>query len=110
MVSLLFQDYLIGDIEQIGAALYFADKPACEAGENGLVFDENNVRLLNKTQVVDLLKQDGRVTGAVGFGLLTPTLLGALACGGMVYLRELVCIDDTNRTYEICKQYETIAL
>ncbi|MEJ2110718.1 MAG: FAD-dependent oxidoreductase [Acidobacteriota bacterium] len=28
------------------------------------------VRLLNKTQVVDLLQQDGRVTGAVGFGLL----------------------------------------
>jgi succinate dehydrogenase / fumarate reductase flavoprotein subunit len=28
------------------------------------------VRLLDKTQVVDLLKQDGRVTGAVGFNLL----------------------------------------
>jgi succinate dehydrogenase/fumarate reductase flavoprotein subunit len=28
------------------------------------------VRLLDKTQVVELLKQDGRVTGAVGFNLL----------------------------------------
>ena len=28
------------------------------------------VRLVDKTHVVDLLKQDGRVTGAVGFNLL----------------------------------------
>jgi len=31
---------------------------------------ELGVRLLDKTQVTDLLKQDGRVTGAVGFNLL----------------------------------------
>ncbi|MBN2319477.1 MAG: FAD-dependent oxidoreductase [Acidobacteria bacterium] len=32
--------------------------------------DSLGVRLLDKTQVVDLLKQDGRVTGAAGFSLL----------------------------------------
>lgn len=53
--------------------------------------------------------RDAALVGAAGCGLLTPTLLGALACGGVVYLGELVCIDDTNRSYEICKQYETIA-
>jgi hypothetical protein len=53
--------------------------------------------------------RDAALVGAAGCGLLTPTLLGALACGGIVYLGELVCIDDTNRSYEICKQNETIA-
>ena len=53
--------------------------------------------------------RDAALVGAAGCGLLTPTLLGALACGGIVYLGELFCIDDTNRSYEICKQNETIA-
>ncbi|MFC5193656.1 hypothetical protein ACFPIK_17930 [Algoriphagus aquatilis] len=50
--------------------------------------------------------QDAALVGAAGCGLLTPTLWGALACGGFVYLGELACIDDANRSYDICKKYE----
>jgi hypothetical protein len=49
---------------------------------------------------------DAALVGAAGCGLLTPTLWGALACGGFVYLGELACIDDANRSYDICKKYE----
>ncbi|MFC3416067.1 hypothetical protein [Algoriphagus hitonicola] len=50
--------------------------------------------------------QDAALVGVAGCGLLTPTLLGALGCGAVVYLGELVCIDDANRSYDICKNYE----
>lgn len=50
--------------------------------------------------------QDAALVAAAGCGLLTPTLLGALGCGAVVYLGELVCIDDADRSYEICKNYE----
>ncbi len=50
--------------------------------------------------------QDGALVGAAGCAILTPTLLGALGCGGVVYFGELVCIDDAERTYDICKSYE----
>ncbi|PZX58184.1 hypothetical protein [Algoriphagus chordae] len=50
--------------------------------------------------------RDGALVAAAGCGLLTPTLLGALGCGGIVYLAELVCIDDADRSYGICKIYE----
>ena len=49
---------------------------------------------------------DAALIGAAACGLLTPTLGGAFLCGGFVYLTELACIDDANRSYEICKKYE----
>lgn len=50
--------------------------------------------------------QDAALVSAAACGLLTPTLGGALLCGGFVYLGELVCIDYAERSYDICKKYQ----
>lgn len=49
---------------------------------------------------------DTALVAAAGCAIFTPTLLGALTCGGIIYLGELVCIDDASRTFKICKKYE----
>ena len=49
---------------------------------------------------------DAALVAAAGCAILTPTLLGALACGGIVYLGELICLDDASRSFKICKKYE----
>lgn len=49
---------------------------------------------------------DTALVAAAGCAIFTPTLLGALACGGIIYLGELVCIDDATRSFKICKKYE----
>jgi hypothetical protein len=50
--------------------------------------------------------RNAALVASAACGLLTPTLLGALACGGFVYLSELVCIDDATKSYKTCKKYE----
>ncbi|MDO8968472.1 MAG: hypothetical protein Q8S14_19400 [Algoriphagus sp.] len=54
--------------------------------------------------------QEGALVGAAACALLTPTLLGALGCGGFVWIAELACIRAANRDYDICFEYERIAL
>lgn len=49
---------------------------------------------------------DTALVAAAGCAIFTPTLLGALTCGGIINLGELVCIDDASRTFKICKKYE----
>ncbi len=49
---------------------------------------------------------DTALVAAAGCAIFTPTLLGALACGGIIYLGELVCIDDASKSFKICKKYE----
>jgi hypothetical protein len=50
--------------------------------------------------------QNAALVEAAGCGLLSPTIFLALACGGIVYLGELVCIDSAGRSFKICKKYE----
>lgn len=50
--------------------------------------------------------RDVALVGAATCAIFSPTLLGALACGGIVYLGELICIDDASRSFKICKKYE----
>jgi hypothetical protein len=54
--------------------------------------------------------QEGALIAAAGCAILSPTLLPALGCGAFVWLAELGCIRATNRDYEICYEYERIAL
>jgi len=49
---------------------------------------------------------DAALVGAASCAIFAPTLLGALACGGGIYLGELICIDDASRSFKICKKYE----
>ncbi len=50
--------------------------------------------------------RDVALTGAATCAIFSPTLLGALACGAVIYVGELICIDDASRSFKICKKYE----
>lgn len=50
--------------------------------------------------------RDVALAGAATCAIFSPTLVGALACGGIIYLGELICIDDASRSFKICKKYE----
>jgi hypothetical protein len=47
---------------------------------------------------------DAALVGAASCAIFTPTLFGALACGGGFYLGELVCIEDASESFKICKK------
>jgi len=50
---------------------------------------------------------EGSYVAAAGCGLLSPTLVGALACGAFVIAADVVCHRAAERDYETCKQYQS---